>query len=452
MTNSDHDEASEASEASEAASSPDFATASPPEQRRIAVACSGGLLVSGDRVQNMSESRTEPERSAAPRPPSTGWLASRPGVTDLLVALAYALPAFAVVLAVAFGDHDAIQFAITSCAVAASGLALLFRRRAPVLVFVLTTAVMLATFWTPGSIAVIAVGCALYAVTVYRSVRGAVIGWGVVGVLLVVEGALLPQSVASVGESVQAIVVLVVAVLVGLSVRSSRHFAAVQLAQLAREREQDVAAAAAAERTSIAREMHDIVSHSLSVMISLAHGSAEIATKEPDRAVEGMREVARTGRGALGDMRRMLGVLRDAPDGRPADGATSTPGIEDLPALLERFRATGLPVNMRSTGDAPPDAVMQLTVYRIVQESLTNALKYARGATRVAVTITFAPDLVTVIVDDDGTADETAGDDLGRGLVGIGERVALYSGRVTTGPRDGGGWAMHAQLIPQVAA
>lgn len=400
----------------------------------------------------MSESTTQLALLAAPYQPSQGWFASRPRATDVLVALAYALPALAVVLIVFFGDHNTIQLALSSMAVAAAGVALLFRRRASFVIFGVTTTLMLATFWTPGSIAVIAVDCALYTVAVYRSMSGAIIGWGVAAALLVGEGVLLTDSVASVSESVQAIVILTIAVLIGLAVRSRRRFAAVQLDQLAREHKRDVAAAAAAERNSIVREMHDIVSHSLSVMISLAHGSAEIAAREPDRAVEGMREVARTGRGALGDMRRMLGVLRDAADDRTEDGPTPTPGVEDLPALVERFRATGVPVIMCSTGDAPPNAAMQLTVFRIVQESLTNALKYARGATRVMVTITYGRDQVSVTVDDDGVADEAAVEEPGRGLVGISERVALYSGTMTAGPTDGGGWAVHAQLSSQLAA
>jgi signal transduction histidine kinase len=198
--------------------------------------------------------------------------------------------------------------------------------------------------------------------------------------------------------------------------------------------------------------MHDIVSHSLSVMIALAHGSAEITSRDPDRAVEGMREVARTGRIALADMRRMLGVLRDTPNGWPPDSATPTPGVDDLPALVGSFRAAGLSVSMSCTGDVPADPALQLTVYRIVQESITNALKHAHGATRVSVAITFGPDLVTVIIEDDGVAETTPSDDVGRGLVGIGERVALYGGTTTAGPTDVGGWAVHARLIPHMAA
>ena len=399
----------------------------------------------------MSESRTQPQQSVPRQPPFPGWFASRPRVTDLLIALAYVVPALAIILIGQRGGSEGIQLAINSVAIAASAGVLLFRRTAPVLAFALTTVLMLATFWTHGSIAVIAVGCALYAVTVYRTVPAAATGWVVASILLVIEGAILPESLASLTESLQASVVLIIAMLVGLTVRSRRRLAASQLDQLARERDKDVAAAAAAERNSIAREMHDIVSHSLSVMITLAHGSAEIASREPDRAVEGMREVARTGRGALGDMRRMLGVLRDAPGEEPSADATPSPGVADLQALVERFRATGLPVFMRCTGDVPPDESLQLTVYRIVQESITNALKYARGATRVEVTITFSPDVVTVSVDDDGVADGTAADSLGRGLVGIRERVALYGGTVMAGRTPTGGWAVHARLNPQVS-
>lgn len=232
-----------------------------------------------------------------------------------------------------------------------------------------------------------------------------------------------------------------------------------------REHEQEVAAWAARtaslasvnERNRIAREMHDVVAHSLTVMISLSDGAAVVVRKSPERAADVLGELSRTGRTALADMRRVLGVLRDDAG---ADAPRLPPTAGSLPALLEGFRTAGLPVHYSHTGPAlPGDAAFQLTVYRIVQESLTNVLRYARSLGRVDVSIVRAGSTVTIDVLDDGagagaqpvpdggTAPPGAlhSHGSGQGLAGMAERARIYAGTVEAG-RSGRGWRVHAVL------
>lgn len=226
-----------------------------------------------------------------------------------------------------------------------------------------------------------------------------------------------------------------------------------------REHEAEIAAWAArttqlgkvSERNRIAREMHDVVAHSLTVMISLSDGAAVVAKKDPERADQVLGELSRTGRAALADMRRVLGVLRDD-SGRPAPLSPLESG-HNLAKLLEGFRTAGLPVHYAHTGPAlPADPAFELTIYRIVQESLTNVLRYGRALSRVDVQVTRDGDLVTIDVHDDGRgtregSGETEGSlGSGQGIAGMRERAGIYAGIVTAGPSKRGGWAVHAEL------
>ncbi|NTW42187.1 MAG: hypothetical protein HGA44_20300 [Cellulomonadaceae bacterium] len=211
---------------------------------------------------------------------------------------------------------------------------------------------------------------------------------------------------------------------------------------LARDRDQQALLARAAERTRIAREMHDVVAHSLSVMIALADGAGAALDRAPDRSRAALDELSATGRTALADMRRVLGVLHE-----PDAPLQPQPGSDDLGELVERFRATGLPV--RTAGLAcplPADTGLQLAVYRIVQESLTNALRYAPATALVDVTISRSPSSVEVVVTDTGAGALVVDQGgAGHGLVGMRERVEVYGGTVTAGPWRGG-WRVHAVL------
>lgn len=225
-----------------------------------------------------------------------------------------------------------------------------------------------------------------------------------------------------------------------------------------REHEAEIAAWAArttqlgkvTERNRIAREMHDVVAHSLTVMISLSDGAAVVVKKDPERAGDVLGELSRTGRAALADMRRVLGVLRDD-SGRPAP-LTPLESGHNLAKLLEGFRTAGLPLHYAHTGPVlPADPAFELTVYRIVQESLTNVLRYGRSLSRVDVQVTRDGDLVTIDVLDDGRGTREGGDSVdslgtGQGIAGMSERAGIYAGIVTAGPSKKGGWAVHAEL------
>ncbi|MCU1422220.1 MAG: Signal transduction histidine kinase, partial [Microbacteriaceae bacterium] len=315
-----------------------------------------------------------------------------------------------------------------------------------------TAGIMLITFPVPASFAAVATAMALYAVAVYRSARHAVFALlGISGILLL-AAVLLPGSMVDLGQAGQAMVVLVIAALAGLNVRTRRGYVAAlvdRADRLMREREHLASIAAAAERNAIAREMHDIVSHGLAVMISLAHGSAEIASSDPARAVHAMRQVAETGRTAVADMRRMLGVLNEGTSGDLAGAVSPSPGAGDVPALVELFRSTGLPVVLQSAGVPPADPGIQLAIYRVIQEGLTNALKYSRAATAVTVQTQFSAQAIIVSVTDDGQHGTVPADQAGRGILGMRERVALYGGMMQAGPLTGRGWSVTARFPPR---
>jgi signal transduction histidine kinase len=225
------------------------------------------------------------------------------------------------------------------------------------------------------------------------------------------------------------------------------------------ERDQQAEIAAAAERTRIARELHDIVSHSLSVVITLADAAAIVNRADPGQGAEAMTEVSEVGRRALADMRAMLGVLRTdkSPGLAPPPELAPQPGVAELGALVEQIRATGLAAEVAVAGPSfPLGAAAELTVYRIVQEALTNALRHA-GARRALVTITYDNPEVRVRVADDGPpADQSpvSGQPCasgqfrvpGHGLDGMRERVALHGGTLCAGPAPGGGWLVEAIL------
>ncbi|PWJ53147.1 Signal transduction histidine kinase [Quadrisphaera granulorum] len=213
------------------------------------------------------------------------------------------------------------------------------------------------------------------------------------------------------------------------------------------EREQLQALAAAAERARIAREMHDVVAHSLSVVIAQADGGRYAAAADPAAAARALESIAATGRAALTDMRRLLGVLRE-------DGGTvlePQPGVEDVPALVASVRASGLPVALVTTGEVRQlPAGAGLAVYRVVQEGLTNVLKHGGPSARATVRLHWSPGRLEAHVEDDGRGASTAvdgdGDGIGSGLTGMAERMALYGGTAHAGPRSGGGFAVHAVL------
>jgi signal transduction histidine kinase len=213
-------------------------------------------------------------------------------------------------------------------------------------------------------------------------------------------------------------------------------------ARAEREREERARAAVAEERARIARELHDVVGHSVSVMTVQASGVRRLLRPEQEREREALLVVERTGREALAEMRRMVGVLR-RPEEAPA--LAPQPSLEYLGRLVEQAREAGLPVELRIEGDAIQlPAGVDLTAYRLVQEGLTNALKHAR-ATRADVLVSYGDGEIEVTVSDDGKGVGN-GDGGGHGLVGMRERVSLYGGELDAGPQPNGGYRLRARL------
>ena len=217
-------------------------------------------------------------------------------------------------------------------------------------------------------------------------------------------------------------------------------------ARLEREQATEARAAVAEERARIAREMHDVVAHSLSVMVVQAEAAEAMLEVDPERAHRPLAAVQDTGRAALTDLRRMLGALRqgdaDGPDMAPQ------PGLAGLEALADHVRDAGLPVDLRVEGDPRPlPPGIDLSAYRIVQEGLTNVLKHA-GPARAEVVVSYGPGEIALRVTDDGVGPPGDGRNGGHGLVGMRERVAVYGGELTAGPRlaPARGFALSARL------
>jgi signal transduction histidine kinase len=216
---------------------------------------------------------------------------------------------------------------------------------------------------------------------------------------------------------------------------------AADLEERADELQRAHAEAVAGERATIARELHDVIAHSVSVMTVQAGAARLLFDDDPSRAKESLLAVEETGRQALAEMRRLLGILRgDAQEGRLAP----QPGIADLDALVEQVRSAGLPVDVLVEGKprALPPGV-DLAAYRVVQEALTNTLKHA-GAARAEVLIRYSETALELAVTNDGHVRRNGRG--GHGLIGMRERVTLYGGELHAGPRSGGGYAVRATL------
>jgi len=216
-----------------------------------------------------------------------------------------------------------------------------------------------------------------------------------------------------------------------------------QATRLEREREEKARSAVADERARIARELHDVVGHSVSVMTVQAAAVRRILLPEQEKEREALEIVEHTGRQALAEMRRMVGVLR-----RPEEGPALAPqpSLMHLDKLVEQVREAGLPVALRVEGDPKPLAPgVDLTAYRLVQEGLTNALKHAQ-ASRADVTVRYSDGDVQLEVSDNGRGAGNGDGAGGHGLVGMRERVSVYGGELDAGPGPTGGYVLRARL------
>jgi signal transduction histidine kinase len=234
----------------------------------------------------------------------------------------------------------------------------------------------------------------------------------------------------------------------GATLRSREEHAADlerRAAALERERDERDRAVVAEERARIARELHDIVGHSIGVMMAQTGAARFLVDDEPDRAREALLVVEDAGRQALIEMRRMLAILRDD---EASDVLGPQPGLGDLRELVASSRASGLDVELTMEGDSAPSSVgVELAAYRIVQEALTNARRHG-GKTHASVLVRRSPGALELTVVNDGAVAGSADGEQGggHGVIGMRERVALYGGRLEVGPRTGGGYVVHARL------
>jgi signal transduction histidine kinase len=222
------------------------------------------------------------------------------------------------------------------------------------------------------------------------------------------------------------------------------RFAEERAARIELQRAEEARAAVAEERARIARELHDVVGHSVSVMTVQASGVRRLLRPDQEREREALLVVEQAGREALAEMRRLVGVLR-RPEEAPA--LAPQPSIQHLDRLVEQAREAGLPVHVEIEGTATELPVgLDLTAYRLVQEALTNAIKHAQ-ATRADVVVRYGDGAVELVITDDGRgSSDGSGESGGQGLVGMRERVAVYGGELDAGPEPGGGFALRARL------
>ena len=394
------------------------------------------------------------------------WTQANPGKVDLAGALfATALFAFPFLLASLFSRTQPVDFLLS----AVICMALAWRRTKPVeAAAVQAAACILQLFLVPetGLPADVFVIAVVYALAAYgprwASLAGLVLAL-VGGALFVLRYFLLPMlgpgmlpsgSLIFNGLGLIAIEATVLVAWTFGDLARTRRLTVQALEDRARrletERQHERDLAAADERSHIAREMHDIVAHSLSVIITQADGARYAAAQDPDVAVATLGTIAETGRGSLREMRRLLGVLRgdDAASTRPL------PTLADVDGLIESVRRAGLDValSLEGTPRRSLPAGAELTAYRVVQEALTNVLKHAGPSARARVHLGWTARGLELSVHDDGRgAAAAAADGAGQGINGMRERVGLYDGTVAAGPATGGGFHVDA-FIPYTEA
>lgn len=450
-----------------------------------------------------------------PRPPGVfrRWLAAHPRLVDWTIVVCYllgcllmmAIDGFSGYAAESFGDipadtaeqmtarssylgSPALLLALLAIALVAT--ALVFRRRYPFIGLIVITLLLWIDFGALGFANSVALVFLLYAVPVYRSQRA---GWFAYGATLlshvlylfaayatqrsvsVGDGISISQGVGSgnvflaqgpqglgetIGMSVMTALWLLAVLMVGINVGNRKRYLAALIdraRQLAREREQRAELAAAAERARIAREMHDIVAHSLSVVVTLSEAASVAIEAQPAAAKQAMDRAAETGRSALTEMRRLLGVLNDERGSDAQRGAplAPQPGVAQLPELVAGFVDAGLQVTVVEQGVPAGDAAQQLAVYRIVQESLTNALRHAGHGATATVSMTHTAEETRIEVVDSGPTGAAAEPGAsavspripgsGRGLAGAAQRAAVFGGTLEAGPY-GRGWRLTASV------
>jgi signal transduction histidine kinase len=326
---------------------------------------------------------------------------------------------------------------------------LLWRRRAPLLVLVVCLACIVipdAKYEIGNNASAPFAGTlvAAYASGAYTSRRDGRIAAAIIGAMVLI-------SAVSIGEDVVGDAVFIGGILFAVwgaatIVRSRQELAAALAArtvELEHEREEKAKLAVAEERTRIARELHDVVAHNISIMVVQAGAERHaIGDDRPDTS-KVLATIEETGRAALAEMRRLLGMLRRSDDEL---ALAPQPSLRYLEDLVEQVREAGMPVELRIEGEQRAIAPgIDLSAYRIVQEALTNALKHA-GPAQARVTVRYGDDELDIEIADDGAGPDGEAPAGGHGLVGMRERVALFGGDLASGRRRGGGYAVRARL------
>jgi signal transduction histidine kinase len=368
-----------------------------------------------------------------------------PRIWDALLALGVVAVG---VLAFALRDQrpDEPPAALGFALVVVAGGSLAWRRRAPLTVATIVSAAVatasLLGYW-PEFVAMLWI--AVYSAAAYAERER------LIRVLLPV--ALLTSTAVSIGERwdrglnwveilTDLVATFVIPYLLGRMTFNRRR-------RIVSEREVATREAVAAERAAIARELHDVVAHHMSVMVVQAGAARAVSGSDPAAAAEALRQIEASGRTGLAEMRRLLEVLKAEEDG---DGKAPQPGLARIDELLDAMRASGLPVEAVVEGTPRPlSHGVDLSAYRIVQEGLTNALRHAGGAS-ARVLVRYEPDALELEIADDGSGPrddpEASG---GHGLIGMRERVHLFGGELEAGPRRGGGFLVRARLPSEPA-
>ena len=423
------------------------------------------------------------EQLNLPRPPGAfrRVMRAHPRWVDGILAGLYILGTVAAAVLGGFIPQDALrignwttpeyltfpQLALLILITASAVIGLFTRRRYPLasLIVVAGISATAPETMTPAMHAVLAVFVLLYSVPVYGSVRSGWIGYGITVVLSMIPGVILSGvvtadssgPVVTLTATVVFALIMLVPLMMGINSGDRQRYTAAiidRAHQLARERDQLARLAVAEERTRIAREMHDIVAHSVSVMVTLSEGAAHVVDSDPADARLAMTQSAETGRTALTEMRRLIGVLREDEGALEAAELAPAAGIDSLPELMEGFRAAGLTVTLtlKGTPTTEPERAEQgreLAIYRTVQEALTNTLRYAGQEARASVVVHQGPATSVTIEDDGGVpghARTMDGIGSGHGLIGLAERLRVFGGELEYGPTRAGGWTVTAVL------
>ncbi|GAA5019727.1 sensor histidine kinase [Terrabacter aeriphilus] len=380
------------------------------------------------------------------------WLQRRPLLFDVPLAVALALLGL-----VLLGEAHSWGWAI----VGASSLALIWRRSHPAAAFaVVSLALALRVVPTsnllPGDMAFLV---ALYSLAAYDRRRGvrlaglgvAALGSAIAGVRFTATAGRMPGAAEFVFTFLACAAASVAAWALGDLKRARlQRLADLQdrAERMEREREQALLLAAQQERAAIAREMHDVVAHALSVIVVQADGAAYAATRRPEgalaRSVGALETIGATARDALGETRRLVGVLRDPDSGLEL---APTGGVTQLDDLVAGVRAAGVPVTLTVRGAERARPVgLDLAAYRVVQESLTNVIKHAGAGASARVDVEQDERRLRILVRDDGIGVRSVDDGRGHGLAGMRERVAVHGGTLTAGPGAGGGYEVLATM------